>query len=63
MTLFIKVFTLLRTKTVGFRKRYQSWTSKVEVSENTFDQYERTETEVFQNAPTFNDDIHKTGIM
>ena len=51
-SVFVKVFTLIcqkRHKSVGFRKRYRKWIS--------------TKTEVFENAPILNNELHRTGAM
>ena len=48
----------------GFRKRSQTWIStKTEVFENAFDQCERTKSELFENAPISNNELHKNGVM
>ena len=51
------------TKNRGFRKRYQKWISKkiTEVFENALNQCESTKTEVIENAPTFKNELHRTG--
>ena len=56
MSVFVKPFTLLRTKTHkngGFRKRSSKWIfTKTEVFENAVDQCERTKTDKNKNAAT-----------
>ena len=66
-SVFVKVFTLIRTKTPQ-KRRFSKTKSKVdiqktEVFENAFDQCERTKTEVFENAAVSNNELHKNGVM
>ena len=63
----MKVFTLIRTKTPQELK-FSKMPSKVDIHENgdfenPCDQCERTETEVFESAPIFYYDFHKTGTI
>ena len=49
----MNLFTLIRTKTPKNGKR--------EVFEHAINQCESMETEVFENGPVFNNELHKTG--